>query len=372
MSDGICNASGGTNSWAGNRGASGSFNTGVLTNTKVYSIICFSGVYASAQGSTTITVATTTAQPTIVISATSASIAYNGSSTINWEYSVSGIPVSGGTCITSNGIDHSLPVSKNSKGSFNTGPLASSTIYTINCSSEIYPSITGGSIMITVAPAPTTTTSSPSTPLPDLSITNTLPAGAEPISNDNTHLLFNANPSFGTTSPFSNITVATDVANEITQNTATLHGVSGINIYPPGCTSLTGYSTTDKNVRCNSRLSTATDSSLPNTAYFRYSTSPISPVFCNDIYGSNMTSTKDIKMGTSYQNLKEGNGNVYNQSSKLNYFYQVITNLAPDTTYYYCAIVSNKKMSYMVDKVSSKVFIRIVTTRLLAQKMQLK
>ena len=41
-----------------------------------------------------------------------------------------------------------------------------------------------------------------------------------------------------------------------------------------------------------------------------------------------MTSTKDIKMGTSYQNLKEGNGNVYNQSSKLNYFYQVITNLA--------------------------------------------
>jgi hypothetical protein len=58
--------------------------------------------------------------------------------------------------------------------------------------------------------------------------------------------------------------------------------------------------------------------------YFRYSTAKIPPIFCNDIYGNNMSSTKEI---------------VLNPGSKK--WNTTITNLNPDTTYYYCSVVSN-------------------------------
>jgi hypothetical protein len=65
------------------------------------------------------------------------------------------------------------------------------------------------------------------------------------------------------------------------------------------------------------------------TAYFRFSTMPIPPVFCNELYGGNMAATGDINV--------ERNGGAE----------QIITapvsNLIPDTTYYYCAIASTKK-----------------------------
>lgn len=73
--------------------------------------------------------------------------------------------------------------------------------------------------------------------------------------------------------------------------------------------------------------------SFPSTdtvnVYFRYSTlGDFPPVFCNDIYGSNMKSTKEIKL---------------NPTSSGVAFYTNLSGLENDTQYYYCAIVSNKK-----------------------------
>lgn len=128
--------------------------------------------------------------------------------------------------------------------------------------------------------------------------------------------LFTA-PAFAESSLF----VSTGSATSVTQNTAVLHGTGGVT-FPEGCNSFTGYSATTS-MLCSSA---GTNTTLPLTAYFRYSTLPISPVFCNDIYGSNMVSTKDINLGI---------------PSSVS-FSQTITNLSPNTTYYYCAIVSNK------------------------------
>jgi len=67
---------------------------------------------------------------------------------------------------------------------------------------------------------------------------------------------------------------------------------------------------------------------LPITAYFRYSKAKKNPpIYCNDIYGTNMSSTKDYKLGAVPPTS----------------FSQKITGLKPDTTYYYCAIISNKE-----------------------------
>ncbi len=96
------------------------------------------------------------------------------------------------------------------------------------------------------------------------------------------------------------IFASTKEATNITQTTATLHGTGGYE---------------------------EEGSTLPLTAYFRYSVNPISPVYCNNTYGTDMTSTKDIKLG------------ITNGTS----FYQNIAGLSPNTTYYYCAIVSNRE-----------------------------
>ena len=120
------------------------------------------------------------------------------------------------------------------------------------------------------------------------------------------------------------IYVGTDDADGITQTSAVLRGEGGINQnLLSGCTSSAGYSTTTGEVCSSEGDASALTSKM--TAYFRYSQAAISPIFCNDIYGTNMLSTKDINLGTA--------------SSAS--FYQRITNLIPDTTYYYCAIISN-------------------------------
>lgn len=69
--------------------------------------------------------------------------------------------------------------------------------------------------------------------------------------------------------------------------------------------------------------------SLHTTGYFRYSPMTIPPIFCNDIYGPGMHSTDDFDLG-------DGTGGV-------RLFNKQVTDLAPDTTYYYCAVVSNAK-----------------------------
>ena len=99
----------------------------------------------------------------------------------------------------------------------------------------------------------------------------------------------------------SSLFVYTGEALNVTQNTATLNGTGGDLVSKP---------------------------TLPITAYFRYTKANKNnpPIFCNDVYGSNMISTGDKFLGPTAS-----------QS-----FSQEITGLAPNTTYYYCAIISNK------------------------------
>ncbi|MCM2338933.1 MAG: hypothetical protein NDI62_00545 [Burkholderiales bacterium] len=118
------------------------------------------------------------------------------------------------------------------------------------------------------------------------------------------------------TSSKSNLFVDTLKADYITYTTARLHGTGGDTL----------------------------NSTLPLTGYFRYSRIELSPIFCNDTYGTNMISTKDIKLGSTLNyNETTKNGNLFTSSNSTNSFYQDISNLVPDTTYYYCAIISNKE-----------------------------
>lgn len=103
-----------------------------------------------------------------------------------------------------------------------------------------------------------------------------------------------------TKTSISDLFVFTNPATNITYTTATLNGVGGDLFANP---------------------------TLPITAYFRYSIQHIPPIFCNDIYGTKMKSTKDIYL------------NITNSKS----FSTTIQGLIPDTTYYYCAIISNKE-----------------------------
>lgn len=68
----------------------------------------------------------------------------------------------------------------------------------------------------------------------------------------------------------------------------------------------------------------------PAYAYFRYSTADTPPIFCNDIYGSNMRSA--------IASVPNANGLI----SGGNNFFAKVYGLESDTVYYYCAVVSNK------------------------------
>jgi hypothetical protein len=66
------------------------------------------------------------------------------------------------------------------------------------------------------------------------------------------------------------------------------------------------------------------------SGYFRYSSiSPekITPVFCNDVYGSEMKSTNEVNLGG---------------ASETTTFSTTITGLSPNTKYFYCAVGSSK------------------------------
>lgn len=63
--------------------------------------------------------------------------------------------------------------------------------------------------------------------------------------------------------------------------------------------------------------------------YFRYSSKVnFPPVFCNDIFGSEMKATNEIEIGLSTEGAIT--------------FTKEISDLEPDTTYYFCAVGSNK------------------------------
>ena len=74
--------------------------------------------------------------------------------------------------------------------------------------------------------------------------------------------------------------------------------------------------------------------------YFRYSAQKTPPVFCNDIFGSNM---KSVTAGETGANRPSG---IVTNGS----FDAKVTNLVPNTVYYYCAVVSNGAKSSTIIK----------------------
>jgi len=76
------------------------------------------------------------------------------------------------------------------------------------------------------------------------------------------------------------------------------------------------------------------------TAYFRYATLDIPPVFCNDIYGSEMVSTPDINLGTDTTSTPP---KIFSQNIGCSaYDPSDASCLTPDTQYYYCALASSR------------------------------
>ena len=112
-------------------------------------------------------------------------------------------------------------------------------------------------------------------------------------------------------------------------NTGNTSGSGTGNVYAPSSTitnvSTGGYTNlTDTSVKLSGSLNPG---GALASGYFRYSTSNIPPVFCNDIYGSNMSSTNETNLGS-------GNSAMT--------FTSDISGLLPNTKYYFCAIGSNK------------------------------
>lgn len=86
----------------------------------------------------------------------------------------------------------------------------------------------------------------------------------------------------------------------------------------------------------------ANPSGVSTSGYFRYSAitpGKISPVFCNDIYGSDMKATNEVNLNSGYSSMV---------------FKTNVTGLLPNTTYYFCAIASNKnEINYLTGGVNS-------------------
>ncbi len=150
-----CTGSNGSNNWSGTKSATGgTFNTGLLTNTTSYNITCTNST-GSASDSVTVSVGNqqpqtcqdvnatnyggslpctyiTTRVPVVNLTAVPNSVQYGDSSYIYWN------PTNNPTsCIASNGYSSNWSGSKSTTGgSFYTGPLYSTTIFTMTCSNS--------------------------------------------------------------------------------------------------------------------------------------------------------------------------------------------------------------------------------------------
>lgn len=123
-----CNASGGTNGWAGGKSTSGTFYAGALTTPTTFYINC-SNSAGSADASTTVGVAQQVQNPTVSIYASPSSVSYNGASTITWNSS------NATTCYASGGAN-GWNGDRSISGTFYTGSLTGSTTFYINCTNS--------------------------------------------------------------------------------------------------------------------------------------------------------------------------------------------------------------------------------------------
>ncbi len=125
-----CNATNGTNGWAGAKSVSGgNFYTGALTNTTTYTITC-SNSGGSATDTVTVNVVGQQNPPTVNLYANQTTLPYNGSTNILWNVS------NATTCNASGGTNGWSGVKSATGGTFYTGALASTTTYSITCSNN--------------------------------------------------------------------------------------------------------------------------------------------------------------------------------------------------------------------------------------------
>ncbi len=274
--------------------------------------------------------------PVITITATPAVVNSGSTSVITWNTTnASGISSVG--CFFQTGAG--APGSTGPTGSFTTPPLttASALTYTIVCYSG-GSSITGSAV-VTIAGAPVIAVSaSPATINPGDSSTITWQAtGAD----------FCTSPQLGapntqaiTTSGFAIVTPKTTTIYYIN---CTHQGITATRIVyvivnqpsNPGAGSITDVLTkevtgvTDTSVIFSGEMNPGGDGSVGSAnAYFRYSTvapEGVTPVFCNDIFGSNMRATNEVPIwGNTIKKISISAGD-----------------LEPNTTYYYCIVGSN-------------------------------
>ena len=129
-----CTASGGTNGWStGNRGTSGSFPTGALTNAVTYTITCYNNgnsdsdsVTVNVSGSSSFTIG----EPTVFLTADQFNVGINGSTVVRWTSN------NANTCFASGGTPN-WPGTRGTSGSFNTGLLTRTTTFYISCSNSV-------------------------------------------------------------------------------------------------------------------------------------------------------------------------------------------------------------------------------------------
>jgi len=130
-----CSASGGTSGWAGPKPTSGYFYATNLTHTVVFYITCYNG---SLSASDSVTVYVTQAPPppppppqypTVDLSANPTNIFSGSSTTLSWTSS------NATSCVASGGTNNWFG-SKNLSGSENTGALFNHTTFTLTCSNN--------------------------------------------------------------------------------------------------------------------------------------------------------------------------------------------------------------------------------------------
>lgn len=249
------------------------------------------------------------------INANPLSVAPGGTSTLYWR--------GGGYCTINNNTV--------SSPEFTTPPLTTKTAFTLTCS---YPGFGGPgysmskTILINIIGAPTVSiTAKPTTIGAGGFTTVTWSSTGATSCTSNVNEIKGLSGSIDLSPPYSmfyNITcmkdgVSTTASAPVYVNPWISAGITNV---------FTGNA---KDIKDTS--ATLTGSLIPGGedafAYFRYSTiEGFPPVFCNDIYGSKMKSTKEIK-------IAGGSG-----STIFNY---ELTGLEPGKKYYYCAIGSNSK-----------------------------
>ena len=125
-----CSASGGNSGWAGSKSFSGSFYTGSLYDNVTYTIRC-SNDTGSADDSITIVVNENEEElnPTVDITASDQDLNYGDSTYIRWTSN-------NATSCSATGGTNSWSGTKSTSGSFYTGALYDTEIYTIRCSNS--------------------------------------------------------------------------------------------------------------------------------------------------------------------------------------------------------------------------------------------